>query len=156
MPELDVTEVLLGADIAGTAFTVIRRREVVGSDGIAVLYQRSIPGVLGSVTPTGENSLIREEAHSAQHKSIMVVTSFRLRGSSRDGLGASWQPDLVLWRGGYFIVRTVEDFSQFGAGMISADCETFSYVPPPPQTPSVAIGRLDFRYSSNSSLGGGR
>lgn len=156
MPEIDVTEVLLGADIAGTTFSVIRRREVVGDDGIAVLYQRTISGVLGSVTPTGENSLIREEAHSAQHKTIMVVTSFRLRGSSRDSLGASWQPDLVLWRGGYFIVRTVDDFSQFGVGMISADCETFNYVPQPPRTPSAAIGRLDFRYPSNSSLGGGR
>lgn len=126
MPDVDVTEVVLDPEIAGERFVVIRRQEVVNDKGRSVLTTTQAAAV-GSVTPTGDNSLVREEAFSAQLNSILVITPFRLRGVSKDGQGRTFQPDLVLWKGQHYIVRSLNEYDRYGAGLIEAECVAFDY-----------------------------
>lgn len=131
MPLLDVSEILLDPDFY-SVFKVIRRLEVVSSAGRAQFTPYSWQAI-GNVQTVGDNSLVREEAYSMQQKTIKVYTKFRLRGVSVQINGKTWQPDLVFWRGEYFLVKTVEDFSEYGAGFVESECTSFVYVGPPPQ-----------------------
>lgn len=137
MPDIDVTEVLADTTVAGETFTVVRRQETVSTGGLVTTQTTTFNGVVGSVTPTGENSLLREEALQTQAKTIHVVTTFLLRGESRDAAGNSFQPDLVLWKGDYYLVRLLSDFSQYGAGMVEAECSSFDYRDLAPASPMM-------------------
>ncbi len=105
MPYADVSDAILDSDVSGEWFQVIRRQDNVNSSG------RNNPvkntwgyNVTGSIQPTGDNSLVREEAYSTQMKSIQVITEFRIRGVAQDNTGQTFQPDLIFWKGGYYIV----------------------------------------------------
>lgn len=127
MPGLDVTDVLADPDVAGESFTVIRRQQSIGANGREVLTATSLPNITGSIVPTPLNSLAREEAYQSQQKSIRVVTTFRLRGASKDA-GVTYQPDQVVWKGDTFVVKSLDDYSQYGAGFIVADCTSIDLV----------------------------
>lgn len=131
MPWLDASEIVLDGDIAGEVITVLRRSQTVNDFGegqIAV----TILSAIGSVVPVGSNSLAREEAYQTSGKAIRVITSFRLRNASETADGSLWQPDLVQWKGGNYLVKSLDDYSQYGAGLIVAECVLFDFVPPPP------------------------
>lgn len=133
MPQIDVgREVLLDPMIAGESFQVIRRAETVSERGVSSVAEEVFDPVLGSVVPSGDNSLLREEAFQTQSQSIRVITLFRLRGASGEN-GESYQPDIVVWKGGSYLVRTVDDYSNYGAGMIVAECIATNYTAVPPQ-----------------------
>lgn len=154
MPLIDVTQVLLDPVVAGEAFEVVRREEVVNNFGEPVLTTIRLQ-VLGSVQPTGNNSLARQDAFQTQAKTLRVITMFRLRGVSKErATGNSYQPDLVYWRGDYFIVNELEDFTQYGAGMIQADCTSIDFIDDAPSIAPAQVGRLDFSLARNSGLGG--
>lgn len=121
MPLIDVTDVLLDPEIAGETFRVIRRQETVNSLGRSV-HTLIRYWATGSVTPTGDNSLIREVAFQTQNKTIKVITTFELRGEGKDRAGNHYQPDIVVWNHDAFLVKTINDWSRYGAGMIEADC----------------------------------
>lgn len=126
MPLLDVTDLTFDADIAGEGFTVIRRIETVTSSGV-VTTSRQIFAARGSISPSGDNSLAREDAFQTQAKSIKVITMFLLRGQGKDELGRKFQPDLVQWKGNSYIVSSINDYSQFGGGFIEAECSSIDY-----------------------------
>lgn len=156
MPEIDVSEdVLLDGFVAAVSFVVVRRRSWTDSNGIAQQSAQRVPAI-GSVYADGDQSLDRDEGYQMQAKTIKVVTRFYLRGAAEDADGVNWQPDLVLWQGDYFLVHDVEDYSQYGVGMVAATCESYDYVVQPPvdNPPSVSTGHLDFRNRLNSGLGG--
>jgi hypothetical protein len=125
MPTLDVTEVLDDADICDT-FSVIRRTEVVNNFGEPVLTEVQTDGVLGVVSP-GSGSLVRSDDMQSLTKTITVVTTFRLQGPSED-----IQPDIVVWKGSRFLVTTLDDFTNFGAGHTEAECVSMNLLDPPP------------------------
>jgi hypothetical protein len=154
MAEIDVTDVLFDADVAGDTFTVLRRIETVSQFGISSSRVTAIPNVVGSVQPTGDNSLIREDAYDAQAKTIKVFTSFRLRGVSADGSG-TYKPDQIVWNGDVYEVKVLDDYTQFGGGMTEAECVQIAYNGPPPDQLLPRVGRLDFSQIANSGLGGG-
>lgn len=155
MPLIDVTQVLFDPVVAGEAFVVIRREEVVNNYGESVLTTFRL-GALGSVQPTGNNSLARQDAFQTQAKTLRVITTFRLRGVGKTpATDQRWQPDLIYWRGDYFIVNELEDFTQYGAGMIQADCTSIDYVEDAPSIVPTQVGRLDFSLANNSGLAGG-
>jgi hypothetical protein len=132
VPEIDVSDILLDPEIAGEELTILRRPDATGTNGVDVITETEItPKPVGSVRPTGGNSLVREDAYQQQAKSIRVITNFRLRGVARDG-AQNYQPDIVVWGGSRFVVQTVEDYSRYGAGMIQADCMSQNFVDPPP------------------------
>lgn len=133
MPEIDVTEILSDPMVAGEGFSIIRREEVVNNYGESVLTPKTITKdargnfLVGAISPTGDNSLIREDAYTTASKTIKVITVFRLRGPSNVG-SKKYQPDIVVWHGNNYEVRVVEDYSSFGAGMIAADCMSIDYI----------------------------
>lgn len=132
MPWIDVTDILADPMIAGEAFQVIRRLETVDGNGRGSTTNTTY-AAFGSVTPTGDNSLVREDAFQSQAKTIKVVTNFALQGMAEDAQGNKYQPDLVLWKGDYYLVRTVNDYSSYGAGMIEAECSSIDWDDEPPK-----------------------
>ena len=153
MPELDASfDVLMDPVIAATRFVVVRRRSWTDRNGIAQKSEERA-SALGSVTSV-ESDLERLDDSQSQTKVLLVITKFFLRAAAQDSDGVQWQPDLVLWQGNYYLVHSIEDFSQFGGGFVAAKCPSFDYVPNPPigSPPSVSIGRLDLRQRNNSGL----
>lgn len=153
MPEIDVSEVLLDGLVAGEGFWVFRRAQSVSTHGRTEVKGKGawLPAV-GSVQPTGDNSMVREEAFQTQSKTLEVITSFRLRGVSQEG-EQQYQPDLVFWLGDYYMVKVINDYSQYGAGMIEAECSSIDRNDRPPSPPpSPTPGQADFSRAANSGL----
>jgi len=153
--ELDVTDVLLDADVAGDTFTVLRRREVVSQNGVSTVQVNEVPDVLGSVQPTGDNSLIREESLDAQAKTIKVITTFRLRGPSQTTSEAEYKPDQIVWRGDTYEVKVLDDWTEYGGGMVEAECSQVTYVGTPPRQLAPIGGRADHTRGQNSAVAKG-
>lgn len=109
-------------------FTVIRNKENRSRFGEVIKEPQRFEGLIGAVYPTGSNSLTREEAYQQQAKTITVVTKFRLQGPS-----PGFQPDTVEWRGSLFIVKSLNDYTQDGAGFIEAECTSVLLEDPPPE-----------------------
>jgi galactose-6-phosphate isomerase len=128
MSLIDVDDVIFDPFVAGQFVTVVRREQEVNEQGEGVETDTTIQNVVASVTPTGDNSLVREEAFSAQAQAIRVITAFRLRGQTKDpSTGQSFLPDIVLWHRDSYVVRTVNDYTPYGAGFIEAECESIDY-----------------------------
>lgn len=157
MSRLDVTDLLFDPDVGGEPFQVIRRREAVNTYGEGANTEfNPVAGnglASGAVYPSSRNALVREEAYSTNMKSMTVVTTFRLRGSSKTG-GESFQPDLVVWGGDRYIVREVRDYSRYGAGFIEADCLQIEFTGAPPNIAPPVIGTMDFSNPAQSGLVG--
>lgn len=154
MPLVDVTDLLIDPDIAGQSFVVLRRQETVNNFGESTHTIARIPAI-GSVQPSGDQSLIREEGFDAQANTIKVVTTFRLRGVTKGPNIARWKPDIVLWGGNYFEVISPNDWDTFGAGFIEVECTSIHYVDVPPMNALPNVARLDFSRASNSGLAHG-
>lgn len=152
MPLVDISSVLLSPMVAGEGFTVLRRRQVVSTSGVAQAIVTARIPALGSVRPTGDNSLTREVAYESQTKSMRVVTTFRLRGVAKDGQGDEWLPDIILWKGVALQVIEVEDYSSYGPGTIQADCMSVDYVDRPPTSVPAQVGVLNFSLAASSPL----
>ena len=131
MPLIDVTDVLSDLDIACQSFSVVRRTETVNTHGEALQSEQILGPFVGAVQPVGDQSLVREEAYTTSKSAISVWTTFRLYDASRSVGGVTYQPDLVLWDGEYYLVRALNPWSDFGAGFVQADCIGFAYVPKP-------------------------
>jgi len=150
MPYIEVTSLLLDPEIAGEKFNVIRRKEQVNHFGEAVLSIQTYTPV-GQIGPAARNSLAREQSFSTQEKSIRVITEFKLTGASKDALHQNYQPDLIFWKNGYYIVGEVEDYSQYGAGLVSADCSSFDWTIPITGGPTGSNFGLNFVENYNSA-----
>ena len=152
MPEIDVNDIVSDPFIAGEGFWVYRRLETVSSHGRVELRGSWLPAE-GSITPTGDNSLVRQEAFQTQANTIQVVTNFRLRGPSRTSKGKSYQPDLVYWESDFYVVSNLEDYSKYGAGIMVAECTSIQLTDQPPPLPPGAIpGAADFSKPRNSGI----
>ncbi len=80
------SEVLLDSEVAGEEFIVVRRKDSANNFGEDVQQTLRFPAV-GSVTPLGANSLLRQEAFQTEEKTIRVTTDFHLRTASKDETG---------------------------------------------------------------------
>lgn len=130
MPDIDVTDVLLGAAVAGEMFVVQRRKETVTEQGLSTVETFNLDAT-GSVQPEGENDMIRDADYDAASRTIEVITPFRLRGESVDGAGNQFKPDIVIWNGNSYVVKKVEDYSTFGRGLVIAICTSEDFVDAP-------------------------
>jgi hypothetical protein len=137
MPDIDVSDLTLDSDIAGESFSVIRRQETVGANGASTLEATTLPAagdppIVGAIFPSGDNSLVREEAYQTQAEALTVITQFRLRGASKDANGNSFQPDIVVWNGGNYLVKSIKPWTSYGAGFIEAECTSYDFIVPAP------------------------
>jgi len=151
MPWIDVSSLLLDPEIAGERFQVIRRKESVNPFGEAILSTQIYKNVIGQVSPTARNSLLREQSFSSQEKTIRVITNFKLIGASKNNIdGQYYQPDLIYWKNGYYIAGEIEDYSQYGAGLVSADCAAFDWTMPITEGPTNTNLGFNFTHNYNS------
>lgn len=133
MPDLDVNDLILDPEVAATGFQVLRRRETVTDQGRTSVNIATY-AAFGSIVPSGDNSLIREEGYGIGAKTINVITNFWLRHQAQDGPGGyRYQPDIVVWNGNKYLVKAVNDYSQFGQGFVEAECSSMDMID---QTPS--------------------
>jgi galactose-6-phosphate isomerase len=136
MPFMDLTDVLCDP-MTNDTFTVIRRQQSVGNNGVVASTNTTITPLIGVVAAVGNQSPVRDEAFRNQAKSIQVITTFRLRPVTTQK-GNDYMPDLVLWPiadqfgmpavGDYYMVQQISDYSRFGAGFIAAECSSYDFV----------------------------
>jgi hypothetical protein len=133
MPDLDVTDLLCDPDLTDR-FTVLRRTQGNGPNGVNVVTVVGTHCVRGYVGPAGNNALERLPDFQFMSKTVEVKTTFKLRGPA-ESRGTSYAPDLVAWpitNGDTFVVADVQDWSRFGAGFVSAVCISQDHVDAPP------------------------
>lgn len=144
MPYLDVTALFVDPLIAGEAFDVIRRRQIMGSNGVTTVQNTYYRAQRGSIGPAGASVLERLADQQFAGKALDVITQFRLRGPAKEVQGYSFQPDLVIWKGDYYIVQSVSDFSQYGAGFVQAVVTSIDYVDQAPDANTAQSISKDF------------
>jgi hypothetical protein len=129
MPDIDVSDLCLDPDIAGESFTVVRRQSVMQPNGTTAITSTYFQAS-GSITPTGDNSLVRADAYTTQAGTIAVITNFRLRSGGKDNLGNAFQPDIVLTSdGNSFVVSSLNEWDSFGGGFMHAECTEIDFNP---------------------------
>jgi galactose-6-phosphate isomerase len=127
MPDLDVSDVLLDPDFCETL--TITRRPFTMVKGIATVTPTTISPAPVGVVYSISGDLIRQGADQQNlPNTIIVHTPFRLRGPAQGFL-----PDIVVWNGDNFAVTSVDNFSHFGSGFVSAICTSQDSVDNPPQ-----------------------
>ena len=116
------------------SFIVARRQETVDSFGRSQITTTRL-SASGSITPSGDNMLARDENYQTQGNTVTVITAFKLRGPSKDSLSRNYQPDIIEWRGGRYIVETLNDWSGagWGGGMVEAECKSTDIMDLPPE-----------------------
>jgi hypothetical protein len=124
----------LGAFIAMDSFTVLRRTEVVDSQGRVVkpppiVTFNNVPGTVGPVSPA---DLQRLPDLDLSQKTQSVVTTFRLQGPSPGML-----PDQIVWHGDTYQVAGLLDFSAYGGGFVQGVMQMVDAQAQPP-APFVA------------------
>ena len=120
MPLLDVSDLTTDPDFADR-FTIVRRQEVVDSQGRVTTANRVYPNLLGVVTASTPNDLERGEDYQNMTRSLTVVTKFRVQG-----IVTGYQPDIIQWRGTQHLVKHVAPYPQFGQGFYQVECSSMS------------------------------
>lgn len=151
MPWLDVSDVITDPFLADS-FTVVRRMQTVNQQGETSILVMGSYSAIGVVTPTGSNSLVRAEAYESQSDSVQIITMFRLRSASQDVAGINWQPDLIQWNGITYQIKTLNDFTRFGAGFIQAEAIAIDYNPEPSAEFNSVQPMLNWSLARNSGL----
>lgn len=122
---LDMTDAVLDDDLMD-CFSVIRRPQVITTKGrVTTPNNVTYNPVYGAVNAGSPNDLDRGADEQHFTKSISVVTPFRLRGEAN-----GYQPDIVVWRGDNYLVKSLGDYSR--SGWVWAECESIDFLDNPP------------------------
>jgi hypothetical protein len=132
MAMLDVLRAVTSPYLA-SMFSVRRRTQTVNNFGVGSNADTTITPVYGVVAPSNENDLKRFPDLQVQSKAITVITSFALRGEA-EAAGTEFSPDIVIWNGDNYLVRALDDWSQYAAGFIVCICTSTDLVDVPPTT----------------------
>jgi hypothetical protein len=115
MPLLDVSEILFDPDFADS-LVCARNTQTVDDGGLATDTQTQTPFV-GVVTNDQGDILRRFPEGSYVTGSIMVHSRFPLT-AGKDGIDA----DQVMWKGDWYTVFNISDWTTYGAGFTAALC----------------------------------
>lgn len=116
--------------ILNEKFDVIRRLEVVGPNGVAVMTGTQYSNITGVVTAahtvmrTSANDVRRNPSYETQTRTITVVTPFFLQGIVQ----GSSHPDIIIWKGDNYEVKSVNPFPQFGPGFMEVEAISIDYI----------------------------
>ncbi len=130
---LDVTDVILDQDL-GTEFISVIRRPIVMVKGRATVPAPVRTDNVAAVVNSGVSELMRAQDQQNMPNKVSVHTLFRLQGPAKDSAGDQFQPDIILWRGDYYVVNSLDDYSKYGAGFVRADCSSVDSIDSPPGT----------------------
>lgn len=125
MPTLDVSEVLTDPAFA-EMITIIRRSEALNQYGESVQTSQTLTAV--GVVTSGRGELVRAAEQQHMPRNIVVHSKFRMRGPS-----PGYQPDVISWHGNSYVVSSLRDWSNFGAGYTAAECQSIDHIDQPPQ-----------------------
>lgn len=111
MPLLDVSEILGDPDFADTGLTAVTYADAVDADGI--LSRAPTETIFsGVVTADAGVNLLRTPDGQRLEGSILIHTVYRL-----------FEGDEVRWQGRLYTVRTVNDYTRYGAGFVQVYCD---------------------------------
>lgn len=141
MPQLDVSWVLADPMLADV-FTVIRRADVVGSNGrtTPLPFEQHLAQV-GVVTQQSPADLMRRDESQRVPRRIFLASTFAFRNASRsaDGL-TQYQPDQIYWPVGpggeslpdttVYTVEEVFPYSRYGRGIYECVATSMNAVDP--------------------------
>ena len=116
MASLDVSFLLADPDFADT-LTARRLAQTVGSNGRAVSTATDTD-FIGVAFPGAGNLLVRGPDGERVSADMTVVTMHPLSSGS-----AGNPADEVVWRGNRYTVKSVQDYSNWGAGFVLALCD---------------------------------
>ncbi len=119
MALLDVTEVLLDPDFMDRSLSVKRSAQAVGADGLAVLSTLPTPISFAGVVTSNNGSLLTRIAEGERVADTIIIHSMFGLSDGQAGQTA----DIVTWQGKQWTVVSVNDYSHFGRGFVSAVCE---------------------------------
>jgi signal peptidase I len=121
MPTLDVTDILFDPDFCDDSLTVKRRVTSVDEDGF--------PTTVDTVTPfsavvTVDRSVEAQLRMSGQTVTgtILVITTERLIAGETGRIG-----DIVTYQNREYLVKSVDDYTAYGAGFVQAHCELLPF-----------------------------
>lgn len=114
---IDVSDLLTDPDFVDTTLVCIRQSQTVGLDGLAVDAQTSVP-FSGVVTSDSGAKLMRTPGGERIQDNMTIHTRFVLT----DG-ASGFSADIVIWNGQRYTVASVNDYSTYGRGFISASCD---------------------------------
>jgi galactose-6-phosphate isomerase len=130
---LDVTDVLLDQDL-GTEFISVIQRPIVMVKGRATVPAPVRTDNVAAVVNSGVSDLDRAKDQQNMPNKISVHTLFRLTGPAKDAMNAQFHPSQIIWRGDYYVVSSLDDYSKYGAGFVRADCSSVDSIDSPPGT----------------------
>ena len=110
---LDVSEALTDP-LLFDEFQYVRRTEEVNDRGRSVVSEVIMPCV-GTICSASANDLMRIPEMDRMGRNLSIVTQTRLKGPSEDS-----KADVVVWRGGRYVVKWVDVYSHAGSGFIQA------------------------------------
>lgn len=117
MPLLDVSDILFDPDFCeAAAISCLHVSDGTGNNGRAQPVETPFT-ITGNVQPGDGDSLQLLPEAERVAGSIVVFTPDRLNVAT-PGQAA----DVVLWQGNRYMVRTIADYSNYGAGYIEALC----------------------------------
>lgn len=110
---------------------VNRFDETVDNHGrvITTITQLATQAVVLAASPNDLQRLPEEEFMT---KAITLYTPFRLQGPADPGTGDRQKPDEVLWHGSSFVIRLIDDYTNYGRGFVHAVATSTLAVDPPP------------------------
>lgn len=116
---MDMSDALSDPDMLDR-FDVVRRPETVDpTTGKSATSTTTFEKVRGVVSTAHGNDLERLDDADRMGRNISIVTQFALRGPSKEG-SQVFKPDLIIWRGTTYVVKTLDPYPQFGPGFVQA------------------------------------
>lgn len=126
MPALDVS-FMLDDPMFSDDFTVTRRTDTVGANGRTVIVGSLIPDLSGVITQQDPADLMRGDDGQVMPRVIFVASKFRFRGPA-----PGYQPDVINWDGGQYVVKHVLPYCRFGEGFVEVIAESMTIIDPAP------------------------
>ena len=115
---IGVGDALANPDVQ-VRFDVTRRKETVSDKGRSVVTPTVFPNQVGTICAASPSDLARLPEGDRMEKYISIVSKFRLRGASTDGVDV-YKPDLVDYEGDQYVVVDVQPYPRAGAGFTQA------------------------------------
>jgi hypothetical protein len=106
-----------------------------------------ITGLVGVVTSDEPNDLERTPDYEAMTRSLSVICKEQLIGALK-----GFQPDIINWRGGNYIVKHVNPYPHFGQGFFEITCTSINFMDLPFTNALPLPGRMAFNFAKQSYL----
>ena len=116
MALLDVTDLLTDPDFSST-FDILRSTETVDQHGIASRVEQTI-SLSGVIEAGSGQTIVMLDDGTRISDSLTLWCEFPLWASFENR-----PADIVLWKGQRYVVKSVEDWTNFGRGYVKATCE---------------------------------